>query len=275
MEAPPDYVVSDNASTIAKAVRDKGYTHLRDVGHSLALCVERVYKTVKEFQDFITDIGDVKFRKIMCAEAYLLPPKQRTIARFMNLSASVEWARKMLAAFSKLTSGEQETFQFLFNHISIIIELHILFEAINSISKVLKKKGISYENIKICLAAMEPLLSCPHKRVAAVAQNCIDYLNEEKGKLPDETTVWSISSDGIESLFGYSKSRKSPNSLNGVTRRVLLLPLRTKVDAKTGMSNICFKTALENVSLTDLDKWQQKHLTENLTVKRRKTLMAA
>jgi hypothetical protein len=94
---------------------------------------------------------------------------------------------------------------------------------------------------------MEPVLFCPHKRVAVVAQTCMDYLNEEKGKLPDEKTVWSISSDGIESLFGYSKTRKSPNSLNGVTRQVLLLPLRTKIDAKTGTSNICFKSALETV----------------------------
>jgi transposase-like protein len=275
MEAPPEYVVSDNASTITKAVRAKGYTHLRDVGHSLALSVEREYKKEEAFGLFIKEIGEVKFREIMRPDAYLLPPKQRTIARFMNLSSSIDWARKMLSAFSRLTSEEQETFKFLFNHVPIITELHILFEAINSISKILKTNGLSHENIKICLEKMEPLLFCPHKRVAAVAQNCINYLNAEKGKLPDEHTVWSISSDGIESLFGYSKSRKSPNSLNGVTRQVLLLPLRTKVDAKTGTSNICFKSALETIFLKDLNTWQKKYLTENLTVKRSKLLMAS
>jgi hypothetical protein len=81
--------------------------------------------------------------------------------------------------------------------------------------------------------------------------------------------------DGIESLFDYSKSRKSPNSLNGVTRQVLLWPLRTKIDAKTGTSNICFTSALETVFMKDLDTWQRESLTENLTVKRRILLMAS
>ncbi|GAP71315.1 hypothetical protein SAMD00024442_10_50 [Candidatus Symbiothrix dinenymphae] len=275
MKAPPVYLVSDNAGTIAKAVKDKGYTHLRDVGHTLALCVERVYKKVDAFQAFTKAIGKVKFREIMRPVGYLLPPKQRTIARFMNLSASTDWAKKMLSAFPRLTAGEKKTFKFLFKHVSIITELNILFEAINSISKTLKNKGLSHENIMLCLAKMEPLLLCPCQRVAAVAQACMDYLNEEKGKLTDEKTVWSVSSDIIESLFGDFKARKSPNSLNGITKLVFIVPLRTKIDAKTGMSSINFKSTLENVLLKDVDTWQEENLTENQTVKRRKTLLAS
>ncbi len=127
----------------------------------------------------------------------------------------------------------------------------------------------------LCLAKMEPLLLCPCQRVAAVAQACMDYLNEEKGKLTDEKTVWSVSSDIIESLFGDFKARKSPNSLNGITKLVFIVPLRTKIDAKTGMSSINFKSTLENVCLKELDTWQEENLTENQTVKRRKTLLAS
>jgi transposase-like protein len=275
MTAPPAYLVSDNASTIAKAVRDKEYTHLRDAGHTLALCVERVYKDDAAFQVFTKEIGEVKFREVMRPAGYLLPPKQRTIARFMNLAASTDWAKKMLAAFPRLTAEEQKTFAFLFNHVPIITELNMVFEVINGISKLLKNKGLSHNNVTLCFDKIEPLLLSPHKRVAEVAQACINYLNEEKGKLTNEKTVWHFSSDVIESLFGDSKSRQSPNSLNGVTRQILILPLRTKIDAKTGKSNIDFKSALENVFLTDLEKWQKENLTENKTVKRRKLLAAS
>jgi hypothetical protein len=76
-------------------------------------------------------------------------------------------------------------------------------------------------------------------------------------------------------MFGYYKSRKSPNLLNGVTTRVCILPVLTKMDSRTGRSTICFKSALEHVFLRDLHDWKVNNLTENLTVKRKKTLNSA
>ena len=42
--------------------------------------------------------------------AYLLPPKQRAIARFMNMSGTVSWAIKLLNAFNNLNPTEQQIF---------------------------------------------------------------------------------------------------------------------------------------------------------------------
>jgi hypothetical protein len=47
--------------------------------------------------------------------AYLLPPKQRTIARFMNFSGVVDWASNMLRVFSQLQENEQVFFVFYYN----------------------------------------------------------------------------------------------------------------------------------------------------------------
>jgi hypothetical protein len=272
---PPAYVVSDNASTISKAVRDKGYKHLRDVGHTLALFVEREYKNDASFNLFTKEIVAVKFREIMRPSAYLLPPKQRTIARFMNISSSINWANNLLKSFHKLNLEEKEIFRFIIAHAPLISELKILLEKINLVSKILKTKGISHDSIKLCLNEMEPLLHLPQKNIVAVAKACINYFIEEQDKLRDKKTVWHISSDIIESLFGRYKSRKSPNPLNGVTKQVLILPLMTKINAKTGNSTINFKSTLEKVFLSDLDTWKQDNLTDNLTLKRRKLLKAA
>jgi hypothetical protein len=76
-------------------------------------------------------------------------------------------------------------------------------------------------------------------------------------------------------MFGYYKSRKSPNLLNGVTTQVLILPVLTRIDSQTGKSTICFKSTLEHVLLHDLHDWKVNNLTEDLTVKRRKTLNRA
>jgi ABC-type methionine transport system ATPase subunit len=48
------------------------------------------------------------------------------------------------------------------------------------------------------------------KEIVAVVKACMGYFIEEQGKLGNEKTVWHISADSIESLFGSYKSRKSP-----------------------------------------------------------------
>ena len=53
-----------------------------------------------------------------------------------------------------------------------------------------------------------------------------------------EKYVWTVSSDILESAFGYTKTRKSPNPLNGVTTQIFILPVLTKKDSKTGFVDI-------------------------------------
>ncbi|MDR0612021.1 MAG: hypothetical protein LBG45_00760 [Dysgonamonadaceae bacterium] len=89
MGAPPDCVISDNAGTLSKAIRYKAYNHVRDAGHSFGLFLQQVYEKDESFKSFMQEVTQVKFREIMRPTAWLLPPRQRTIARFMNLSGTV------------------------------------------------------------------------------------------------------------------------------------------------------------------------------------------
>jgi hypothetical protein len=133
MGSSPSYVVSDNASTISKAVRRKGYTHVRDIGHSFGLLIQQVYEKAKDFQSFTKSVSAVKFREIMRPSAYLLPPKQRTIARFMNLSATVHWASSQLKSYSRLSVEEQHVFQFIEKYRLLIKELKEVFSVVNPV----------------------------------------------------------------------------------------------------------------------------------------------
>ena len=56
------------------------------------------------------ELSQVKFREVMNPVAYLLPPRQRSIARFMNLSKVVDWSEKILMKFNELTVHEKKTF---------------------------------------------------------------------------------------------------------------------------------------------------------------------
>jgi hypothetical protein len=274
MDSPPSYVVSDNASTIRKAVRDKGYIHLRDIGHTFGLILQQVYGKVKIFQSFIKSVTRVKFQEIMRPTAYLLPPKQRTIARFMNLSGTVQWAESMLKSLAKLNDEEKHVFSFIKKYKSIIEELAEVFQVVNPVLQQLKNEGISKESLDWALPKIQSLTASRKKRISTVGQLMEEYMTTEYNKVAGLGGKVHISSDVIESMFGYYKGRKSPNTMNGVTKQIFFLPIMTKIKSNTKVDDSCIKMYLENVFLHDLDDWRKKHLFENRTVKRRKLLSA-
>ena len=96
-----------------KGVRCAGITHHHDISHSLGMYLERAYKEQPDFKEFVKLMTDSKFKYNMTKIAYLLPPNQRTIARFMNLSGWVRWASKMLGVYHKLSADEQKAFSFI------------------------------------------------------------------------------------------------------------------------------------------------------------------
>lgn len=119
---------------------------------------------------------------------------------------------------------------------------------------------------------MSALVDSPLPRISQAVKQCLNYLQEEAGKLKTNRSIWHISSDILESIFGIYKDRKSPYALNGVTPYVLMLPLLTKSNQQSGSIEVDFKNALESVFLRDIDNWKETNLSENLAVKRRKKL---
>jgi hypothetical protein len=274
MGQAPLYVVSDNDSKLNKAIKEKSYIHIRDIGHTMALLIERVYKEAKDFKEYTSCLSAVKVREVMRATSYLLPPCQRTIARFMNLSGIIKWSQRIRKVYSSLTKQEQETFAFTRTYSMLVDELDCIFGFVNESLKLIKTEGLSIKNINLCLENMNKQLQNKGARIDQVCQSIKCYLLEEQSKLTDEKTVWHASSDIIESVFGFYKFRKSKNQLNGITPYVLVLPLLTKIGEGRKPSSIDFKSCLENVFMKNIVTWKTNNLTENLAVKRKLKLVS-
>ena len=78
-----------------KGVRCAKMVHHHDISHSLAMYAERAYGKEVDFIEYVTLMTKSKFKYNMTKIAYMLPPNQRTISRFMYLSHWVEWSSKM------------------------------------------------------------------------------------------------------------------------------------------------------------------------------------
>ena len=270
----PEYIVSDNGVNLAKGIRQTGITHHRDIGHSIGLILEDAYKGQPDFEEFTSKLGSIRLKYHLTDMAYLLPPKQRAIARFMNLFDWVEWAGDMLNAGPKLNKEQRDAFAFMEEHTPLIEELTTVMGCVWYIEQRCKRDGISAETAKLCAWAASKLITGAGSncRTIAVGSKIGLYLLGEAKKIGGKDKAHNISSDIIESLFGWWKTRKPTNKLCGVTTSVLNIASVGKLSTKEGRMSFDFKGKMESVRLVDIKEWRDIYLLDNWAVRRKEVL---
>jgi hypothetical protein len=266
------YIVSDSGANLIKGIGLSAVPRIGDCGHEIARQMESLYKKEARFMSFVTACAQSKLKMVMMPEGYLAAPRQRTIARFMNLGPLLNWAARLLANIDSLEIEDRKAYAWIKEHREIIEELNGTLTTVTRLLKLLKNHGLCSETVtqcaRICSTFNTNAVGLPAKWMSGIKL----YIEEEGKKLPDENTMWHISSDIIEALFGRYKEHKADNKLYGVTMFVLALPVLTKTDTEKHRVNIDFKTALESTLMTSLVRWNDNHLTENQVTKRRKVL---
>lgn len=273
----PSYIISDNAHNLAKGIRQAGITHHRDIGHSFGLILEDVYKGQEDFEGFMQKMNGIRTKYHLTKMAYLLPPKQRAIARFMNLFSLVEWAADMLRVLPTLKEEEREAFAFVNEYQGLISELGTVMRYVSNIEQKCKQEGLSKQTAKLCASVACGLISGEgtNSRTVAVGARIGIYLLEEAAKIEGKEEAHNISSDIIESTFGWYKARKPTNKLCGVTASVLSIPLIGKLVNKRGRDAYDFKGKMEAVRLKDIKEWKDLNLLDNWAITRNLTFRKA
>jgi len=260
----PKYIISDNASIMNKGVRCAHMSHQHDISHSLGMYLERAYKEQSDFKEYVKVMTESKFKYNMKKVAYLLPPTQRTIARFINLSSWVKWSSKMLDIYHSLTEDERRVFSFIPANASLIDELSDVSRSVERIEYICKHNGLSKTTLCKCQNEIEKYLLCGNLRMIELGKCIVEFLQKEVMLIKSNTAAHNNSSDIIESIFGRYKARKSTNKLNGVTSYVLFVPIYARLINKEQTQRFDFKAALEENLIEDIDTWTKKNLTPNL-----------
>jgi len=265
---PPDYIISDNASIMKKGISDAKIKHQRDISHSLGMYLERTYKDEADFNNYTKLMSQAKAKYNMTKFAYLLPPTQRTIARFINLSSWVKWSSNMLKNCHAMNEEEKNVFSFISANSSLINELYEVVKCIEQIEYTCKQKGLSEKSMCECQKIIKMSLFKGNVRMINLGERINTFLKQEIKLLSEKLPVHNNSSDIIESLFGKFKERKSPNKLYGVTSQVLFIPLYTRLHNPKVANDFNFKTVLEEMKMDKIKDWTHKNLTPNLVSKR-------
>lgn len=270
--AAPEFIISDNDSTICKAVRDGGYAHHLDVSHTLGMFLERTYKEDAEYKMLSTQVQGARLKYNMQEVAVVQPPSQRSIARFMNLFDWVEWARRMQDTYHNLTEEMKAIYAFIPANASLISELSATMECYREIERCLKTKGLSKASAEWCREKVRNNLMAGGERMRKLGTFILQYLDREEALLVNKDDQHNICSDPIETAFGVHKARKSPNKLYGVSPIILALPLRMALATPEKRKEFNFKERMEKSRHKYIKKWTDENLLPNMVSIRRKIL---
>ena len=257
-----DYVTSDNGSILSKACVTLGIKQHKDISHTLGMYLQQVYEKDVDYKRFNERMS---FARKFCHTdiGHLLPPAQRSIARFMNEFARVDWAYAIRENFMMLSSKARFVFGFVNELGSFIDEMKEVMGCFRQVEALCKKEGLSHKTAKECRRIVNERLVMGNERQQQIGNLMLQYFNREEALLDSENAVHNISSDIIESSFGYIKFRISPNKNNGFTPLILLLPLHLKVADIDNCADFNVKTLMEQTRYEDIKKYRKEKLMPN------------
>lgn len=269
----PEYYITDNGRNLKTAVGTLGLPHHRDISHTLAVYLKQIYEKDEEFITFKNLIANTK-RLTLTKFAYLMPPKQRSMARFMNMYPIVSWAKRVLQNYPKMTKDEKYYYSFVPRNASLVEELDEVLTVYTDIMRICKQEGFSHVTANWCRMLLAQRMLDGNERMRQLHGLVTDYLDKESEILTEGHPIHNISSDIIESEFGIFKESMPSNKTNGFTESILYIPLKSKAGVLANAGKINIKTIMERRTVKEVELWKAECLRPNPMVKRRKLLIA-
>lgn len=199
---------------------------------------------------------------------FLIPPKLRTKGRFLRHRKLGKWGEKMLKVFAKKGGAKKGSLKSKLRRAMpgfSLLKPFVISEAnttsvVSSTMEILKNKGLSQTSYEQCyqLSKQLPRNSTVKKR--------LNHWLEQHIKIQKQITSLPllVSSDIIESLFGNFKHIIERGPQADMNRITLLIPaLCGNRDEKT------IRTALNQASHRDLEKWESEHIPYTVRKKRK------
>ena len=139
------YCVSDTGSNLTCAFKDLKCKHIPDINHKFSLIMQSVFEKDVRFNGYTKALSLLRAQKSMSGIARIVPPSQRIMSRFMNLTPLFEWGMKMIDLLDKneLTQEEKTVLSFLEPLREFIRDTYQILISLNNIQKMLKNNGFN------------------------------------------------------------------------------------------------------------------------------------
>ena len=250
------YCISDTGSNLVSTFESLKCTHIPDINHKISLIIKSVFEKNGILDNYTKNLSSLRTQKSMSKIARIVPPNQRIMNRFMNLTPLFEWGIKMLHLLdnNELTDEEKNALSFLESFREFISDTYRILTALDHIQTILKSQGYSDKSKNEAMSLFTDLKSDNWLKI----KKQLDlYFNDLTTKSKGKTIC--CSSDIIESCFGKYKEIVRGNKTAGIT------DLSLCIAAMMGI-NDAEKTAeaMETVSIKKVKEWKSQNIAKTL-----------
>jgi hypothetical protein len=250
------YCISDTGSNLVNTFNTLNCTYIPDVNHKFSLIIQSVLGKNCLLDNYTKALSLIRAQKSMSKIARIVPPNQRIMSRFMNLTPLFEWGIKMLQLLDKneLKEDEKQVLSFLEEFREFILDTYQILITLNHIQKILKTKGYCNKTKEEALSLFSNIQS---ENSLKIRKQINIYFEELTSKAEGKTIC--CSSDIIESCFGKYKEIVKGNKTVGIS------DLSLCIAAMIGINNLDkTKDAMEKVTIKKLKEWKTKNIAKTL-----------
>ena len=271
----PQGILSDEGGDLVDGIKRfcvayPGTAQLSDMPHKAACLVKRRLEKDDRWASFSTQVGQTKFQTGQTELAFLVPPKQRSKARYMNLQPLMKWSCRILKIVDQhparvLAHCSAERLEEKFGWVREYREDIARWSRFKTLAAaavdVVRRDGYSADTAARLTARLLPLVSSDED--GKLRDELVEFVREQSQaaapgvRLPGSTEVLESSFGKLKALEGDHQSM----SFSGMLLAWAALCGPTTEDV--------IQKALHATPVKLVQQWITKHLGSTVQSKRR------
>jgi hypothetical protein len=263
----PAQIVADQGSDLKKGITDFCNWEVRteyvpDVAHYGACLLERAWSDQPRWREFYSQLQSTSGKLRQTKAAYLLAPRPRSKARFMNVGVQLRFARRVLKLLTRPVPHEQALayYGWLLDYQADLAVWQREHGLVLTTIELLRVHGLHTQSLADLDKSWGPINGPDSTR--SIADSLRAYVTQHMPR--DEAVRFVASSEVLESAFGKLKRLERDQSSDGLTGLVLAL------GAMLGtMSDEDLRQALEATPEKKVQNWVTRKLGKTLQWLRR------
>lgn len=269
-------ILIDGGSNLQKGARlyqeKHGSVHiLHDIKHKVALLMKTALENDADWKSYSTLLANTRQQVYQSDLAALLPPKQRSKARYMDIGDLIKWPMQLIEARKEgrlewiPEERYQKYFGWLFDYSKALHRWACYVEGAATVCEITRCFGLSlavhtYLAMKFRLSEWGSELSSDEQ---AFMENLLGAVEKEISKGEEQNETLLCSTEVLESVFGQYKELKSGHVSSG-TNVVVISTFLGREFSREDVRN-----AMESCSWEQVCTWTDKNVPISLQKQRR------
>jgi hypothetical protein len=259
---PPRLIAADQGSDLKKGIGDfqEWYprtAYVPDVAHYGATLLEHAWDDQARWQQFIKELQNASAKLRQTKSAYLLAPRMRPKARFMNVRVQLRFARRVVKLLERAVPQAKaaEYYGWLNDYRDDLAIWEREHSLVQTTIELLRVEGLHAGTRSVLEQAWGEIGT--RDSTVRIADRLRAYVTNYQPKEKDERFV--ASTEILESSFGKLKRIERQQNQDGMTGLVLVLGAMVGTCSDTDL-----KEALEATPQKKVDNWVGRVLGQSM-----------